>query len=38
VLLTDRSSVMQLVVVPSTTVGTYRAQSRFDEAPREQPM
>lgn len=38
VLSTDRSNVMQLVVYPPTTVETYRAQLRFDEAPREQPM
>jgi hypothetical protein len=38
VLSTDRSNVRQLVVYPPTTVETYRAQIRFDEAPREQPM
>ena len=38
VLSTDRSNVMQLIVYPPTTVETYRAQIRFDEAPREQPM
>ena len=38
VLSTDRSNVMQLVVYPPTTVETYRAQLRFDETPREQPM
>jgi hypothetical protein len=34
----DRSNVMQLVVYPPMTVETYRAQIRFDEAPRERPM
>jgi hypothetical protein len=38
VLSSDRSNVMQLVVYPPMAVETYRAEIRFDEAPREQPM